>query len=542
MSQFGFSKFDKSAQATALAAPITAGPLTPAAITGWAVFVAANVNNPLTDGAPPGFVGISLGGQYGTAISFLNVPTTAPVSVSYSTASGWVDNLALFGGVSYPLDAGVTNVSLTSNIITVVCSQNFVVGTQVIFENFTGGTVTPLNGLIGTILTQSPTGFTASLVAADILSVSTATGDVLNVPYLQIATLGPSFSSFPQTISLPNPVKAGSTIFIAVINNRVSGVNSTGAISSVSDGVNTYAFANSQGAPFGGYANIAWASDVAAGSPTITVNGSFSGNISTGTIIVVMELPEGEFLSSISGNAGIAGATLTLSGDASTTTTADGSGNYTFSNLANGNYVVTPSLGGLVFTPTSRNVTINNVDVTGVNFTVGDQVSIAEVQIEVTYQNPGNFLYARDVNSWGDGGTFGGNNGTPYSECFVTIGSIELAPLGGAGFPLQHIVGYFDAVGTINNGGPSDPNIFILPNEVSEAAGIGFIELPVVEFEPPVGQTHPSKTILARRWPINMMNSYLASQFIHHVQVKISWDPENAPNTVKGIAFKEEQS
>lgn len=537
MATFGFSNFDKSAQATASAAPVTGGPLTPALSQEWAIFVGVNINNPFA--APPGFSSVTLGGTYGTAISFLNLPTTSTLSVSYGSASGWTSNLALFGGLSYPITGPITAVSLTSNIATITCNQTFIAGTQVAFSGFTGGTVTPLNGLVGKILTQSPTGFTAQVTAADIAPISTLTGTATNIPYLQINTLT-GFSSFPQSISLPNPVRAGSTIFVAVLNREDSGVQSTGAITSLTDGTNSYVFANSQGSPFGGYANLAWASDVSAGSPTLVVNGSFSGNISS-AIIVVMELPAGQFLSSISGNAGVAGATMTLSGDASATTTADGSGNYIFSNLANGNYVVTPSLGGLIFTPTNRSVTIANADVTGVNFTVADQVLIAEVQIEVTYQNPGNFLYARDVNSWGDGGTFGGNNGTPYSQCFVTIGSIELAQLGAPAFPLQHIVGYFDAVGTLNNGGPSDPNIFILPNEISDTAGIGFIDLPEILPEPPEGQNHTSKTILARRWPINMMNSYLASQFIHHIQVKIEWEPENAANTIKAIAFKEAQ-
>ena len=109
-------------------------------------------------------------------------------------------------------------------------------------------------------------------------------------------------------------------------------------------------------------------------------------------------------------------------------------------------------------------------------------------------------------------------------------------------FPLQHVVGYFDGVGTLDNGGPSVPDIWILPNEINTNAGIGFVYLPEALPEPPIGQNQISKTILARRWPLNMMNSQLASQFIHHLQVKIQFEPENAPNTIKAISFKEEQS
>jgi hypothetical protein len=247
---------------------------------------------------------------------------------------------------------------------------------------------------------------------------------------------------------------------------------------------------------------------------------------------------------SISGNAGIAGATVTLSGDTSEATTADGSGNYSFVGLPNGNYVVTPSLVGYTFTPTSRSETISGATITGVSFVaaaVSEEVYIAEVQITVFYQSAGNYLYARDVNSWGDGGAFGANNGTPYPACNVVIGSITLSQLGGPMFPLQHVCGYFDAVGTLNNGKASDPTVFILPNEVNDTKGIGFVQLPEVLPEPPVGQNHSSKTILARRWNVNMANSYLMSQFIHTLQLKISFEPENAPNTIKAVSFGENQ-
>jgi hypothetical protein len=168
-------------------------------------------------------------------------------------------------------------------------------------------------------------------------------------------------------------------------------------------------------------------------------------------------------------------------------------------------------------------------------------ISVSEVQVQVTYQNPGNYLYARDLNSWGDGGEYGENNGLPYSDCFITIGSITLSQLGAPLFPLQHVCLYCDAVGTLQNGGSSYPDVWILPNEVNASAGIGFIQLPEILQEPPTGQNQPSATILALRYPVNMMNSYLASQFIHHLQVRIEFQQELAPNTIKAISFKELQ-
>ncbi len=62
------------------------------------------------------------------------------------------------------------------------------------------------------------------------------------------------------------------------------------------------------------------------------------------------------------------GVTVTLSGAANATATADGSGNYTFTDLANGSYTVRPAKAGFSFSPPSQAVTVNGVNLTGVNF------------------------------------------------------------------------------------------------------------------------------------------------------------------------------
>lgn len=67
---------------------------------------------------------------------------------------------------------------------------------------------------------------------------------------------------------------------------------------------------------------------------------------------------------------GFAGVTVTLAPGGATTTLINGT--YEFKNVANGNYTVTPSLAGWTFTPVSRNVTVNGLDVT-----VGDFVAAA---------------------------------------------------------------------------------------------------------------------------------------------------------------------
>jgi hypothetical protein len=70
----------------------------------------------------------------------------------------------------------------------------------------------------------------------------------------------------------------------------------------------------------------------------------------------------------ISGNAGVGGATVTLSGTSNATVTADSSGNYSFSNLISGNYTIKPSKIGTAFSPVSQSVNLGSTNVTGVNF------------------------------------------------------------------------------------------------------------------------------------------------------------------------------
>jgi subtilisin family serine protease len=64
--------------------------------------------------------------------------------------------------------------------------------------------------------------------------------------------------------------------------------------------------------------------------------------------------------------AGISGVTVS-NGTVSATTNSSGA--YTLTGLANATYTLTPSLSGYTFSPTSRSVTVNGANVTGVNFT-----------------------------------------------------------------------------------------------------------------------------------------------------------------------------
>ncbi|MBI4651022.1 hypothetical protein HY745_07035 [Candidatus Desantisbacteria bacterium] len=83
--------------------------------------------------------------------------------------------------------------------------------------------------------------------------------------------------------------------------------------------------------------------------------------------------------------------TVTLSGAGSGNAITDINGNYFFTGLANGDYIVTPSKAGFIFTPLNQNVNINSADKANINFTT------------VTYSISGNITlddggYIRNIN------------------------------------------------------------------------------------------------------------------------------------------------
>ncbi|MGA3282549.1 MAG: hypothetical protein ABSD50_16390 [Smithella sp.] len=143
-----------------------------------------------------------------------------------------------------------------------------------------------------------------------------------------------------------------------------------------------------------------------------------------------------------------ANVAITLSGTSAANTTTASDGTYSFSGLANGSYIVTPSLTGYSFSPSSTGVKINGADGTadftsstasGLNFTVAGVVSGAvasDVDITLTGANSG-------------GTTITASNGT-YSLAFANGDTIVITPsLAGYWFMPANIVNV-DATSNIN--------------------------------------------------------------------------------------------
>lgn len=87
-----------------------------------------------------------------------------------------------------------------------------------------------------------------------------------------------------------------------------------------------------------------------------------------GSVVYGGDTPVCQVSGTVSGDV-VEGVTLSLVGDEFTkTTTSDGDGGFIFWNVSNGDYVLTPSLTGYSFDPTSRDVTVSGADVGDLNF------------------------------------------------------------------------------------------------------------------------------------------------------------------------------
>jgi hypothetical protein len=158
----------------------------------------------------------------------------------------------------------------------------------------------------------------------------------------------------------------------------------------------------------------------------------------------------------ISGNAGVAGATVSWSGLASGSTVADGSGNYTIPNLANGSYTITPSLATYTFSPTSSSQTVAGANITGVNFIATQQVTAVPTFSPVAgaYSSPQSVTIL---------------DSTPGSSIFYTIdGSIPTT--GSTPFTAPIVVGSTEMIraiasapGFVNSGIASATYVITIP-------------------------------------------------------------------------------
>jgi len=123
--------------------------------------------------------------------------------------------------------------------------------------------------------------------------------------------------------------------------------------------------------------SITTSASTSTGTTTLTVTGSSTGGSGTLTHSATASLTVTSVTSpttySIAGTLSPSslgkGASVKAAGPVTVTTTAASNGTYTLSGLPSGTYVVTPTLSGVTFSPSSRSVTISHANITGLNFT-----------------------------------------------------------------------------------------------------------------------------------------------------------------------------
>jgi len=162
---------------------------------------------------------------------------------------------------------------------------------------------------------------------------------------------------------------------------------------------------------------------VANGSATIVASyGSMASNV-----IVTVNIPEAAY--SISGNVGIASATITLSGASSVATTASTNGAYSFGGLKPGNYSIAPTLSGYTFSPTSQATSVTNANVAGLNFTATAAAHLVDLTWgagTIRDPAPGQVVVGYDVyRGSASGGPYTKLNSTPVPSLTYTDKSVS---------------------------------------------------------------------------------------------------------------------
>ena len=236
------------------------------------------------------------------------------------------------------------------------------------------GTISGSGGVDATVTLTGPANATTTASA-------TGTYTFANLPNGSY-TVTPSNSSFSfsptsQSVTVSGASMSGvnftsTAIPTYSVSGTISGAGGSGAtVTLTGTSGSTSVSANSSGSyTFNG---------VVSGNYTVTPTSSSgygfsptSQNISVGSTNVTgvnfSTTAQTYTLQGTISGAGGNGATVTLTGTSGAVTTANSSGGYTFTGLVNGPYTVTPSLTGYNYTPASQPVTVNNGNVTGVNF------------------------------------------------------------------------------------------------------------------------------------------------------------------------------
>jgi hypothetical protein len=343
---------------------------------------------------------------FSTPLTFFPGETSKTVTVQVRGDTTIEPNETYFVNLSNPTNATIGNGQGTGTIVNDDASFQFSAANFTVTEGAANATITVTmnGGLANTATVDFATSDGTALAGSDYTAttgtLSFAPGDTsktFKVPILNNATCEPietlnlSLSNPTGGALLGTPVAATLTIFDEdcsfainghVTNNSGTGIPNvqitrTGGSNVVTDSNGIYSFT---GVKQGNYTIAPLITPSLSGvtffpaSTNVTVNTSNLNNINfTASFTVTGKV-------SNSSGVGIPNIQVTRkTATSSVTAVTDANGTYTFTSVRSGSYtiapVVTPSMTGISFFPTSTNVTVNTSNLTNINFTAFFSVS-----------------------------------------------------------------------------------------------------------------------------------------------------------------------
>ena len=225
----------------------------------------------------------------------------------------------------------------------------------------------------------------------------------------------PHFAQFPSGVTVSGRVSSGGAAVPGIT------INLTGAAtkSTTTDFNGNYRFS---GLSDGAYAITP--SDIAYTFAPLNINVTISGADLTGKNFTATQIGYTVSGTVTSGQSGLSGVTVNLTGAATKSTTTDSNGTYRFGGLSNGGYTVTPSKAGYTFTPNFYGFNVSGANVTK-NFTA----DLIAYSISGTLTSGGSALSGVTVNLTGaatQSATTDGNGN--YSFSGLLNGAYTITP------------------------------------------------------------------------------------------------------------------
>jgi LmbE family N-acetylglucosaminyl deacetylase len=371
-----------------------------------------------------------------TGVSGATVTLSSNGSTVATLISGGAGSTYTFNNVpngSYTVSASLAGYTFTPGSASVTVNGANATATALVAAANTYSLTGTINGVAGATVTLSSNGATVATLTSGASGSTYSFSNVANGSYTVTPSLaGYNFSPTSASVTV-NGANATASTFTATaktyaILGTVTGVagatvtlSSNGAtVATLTSGASgsTYSFNNVANGSYTVTPSLA-GYNFNPTSASVTVNGA---NATASTFTATKTY-------AISGTVtGVAGATVTLTSNGATvaTLTSGASGaTFTFSNVPNGNYIVTPSLAGYTFSPTSASLTVNGANATTSAFTG----TVKKYSVSGTITGVSGATLLLSSNGATVATLTSGSSGSTYSFSNVANGNYTVTPI-----------------------------------------------------------------------------------------------------------------